>query len=208
MITANVVIHFPKGFIAEPYWPEQYRLIEIQKKSGMNRSKSEKGRADSLKQYLDSAGMTYEQYVEMEAASKKPFHTDPGGKIVITTMMECLVNAADVARGTNRVGSKSEIRVMFEVGPFSTDKTEPDGVWERFAVVTAGTGAKLSNQRGLRRSPYIANFDATGTIEFDESFASPDKLKAFLEFAGRVGVGASRSMGWGRFKVRSFEVAG
>ena len=75
-------------------------------------------------------------------------------------------------------------------------------MWEHFVVVTAGTGAKLSNQRGLRRSPYIQNFDGELTVEFNDTLVRPERVRQFIEFTGRdVGVGASRKMRWGRFEV-------
>ncbi len=207
MLTANVVIHFgTPGYIAHPYSRAVYDWIEITKKSGMNRAKSEKGRKTTLEQYLNGVGMSYADYLALEARAKAQFNFGEDGRIIITTMTECLVAAADSARGALRIGEKHEIRTMLRVSPFETDKRTADGKWERFAVVTAGTGAKASNQRGLRVSEYIENFDAWGTIGFDESFVSPAALRKFVDYAGTVGVGASRKMGWGRFAVKLFEV--
>ena len=99
-----------------------------------------------------------------------------------------------------------QVRSRFICSPWSTGKTAADGVWERFATVSAGTGAKLSNQRGLRKSQYIANFTAEGTIEFDKEFVEPKTLKNAIEWGGKfVGIGASRKMGWGRFELVNFE---
>ena len=84
-----------------------------------------------------------------------------------------------------------------------TGKSKPDGAWERFAVVSAGTGAKLSNQRGFRSNDYIRQFSGRLTIEFDASLADQSRVRDFITYAGReVGIGASRKMGWGRFTVQ------
>ena len=75
-----------------------------------------------------------------------------------------------------------------------TAKTAPDGVWERFATVTSGTGQKLSNQRALRADPYIEDTDATGVIGIDETAIRPEVLWKALTWAGvHVGIGAATS---------------
>ena len=80
------------------------------------------------------------------------------------------------------------------------------GVAAVIAMVTLGTGQKASNQRGLRESPYIADFTATGTIGVDEGFVDPKAVKEAIAWGGQfVGIGASRKMGWGRFELRAFK---
>jgi hypothetical protein len=94
------------------------------------------------------------------------------------------------------------LRVAVRASDFVTTKYAPDGNWERFAVVTIGTGAKASNQRGYRSNAYICDFRATGSLDVEPEMVEPDALLRLLEFAGRVvGIGASRKMGWGRFTV-------
>ena len=102
------------------------------------------------------------------------------------------------------------------VSEWKTNMTVEDAnSWERFAVVSSGTGAKLSNQRGYRKNLFIgadppegdptAPVIATGTIEIDDQMVKPDVLENALEWAGVfVGIGASRKMGWGRWKVENF----
>lgn len=61
---------------------------------------------------------------------------------------------------------------------------------------------KASNQRSLRSNAFIRDFEATGTIEVDADMVEPKAVVELLRFAGRaVGIGASRKMGWGRFKI-------
>jgi len=203
----DIVLRFNRpGYIAQPYWTEMYHVIEITKKSGLNRQRSETARSAALKQHLESIGMTLDDFRKLEERAQRPFHQDEDGNIVIKTITECLVEAAMTAKSGIRLMVGSSIRTALHVSPFVTNKKAPDGVWERFAVVTVGSGAKASNQRGLRRSPFIAEFDATGSISFEESLVDPDRLHKFLQYAGaNVGVGASRKMGYGRFTVSEFK---
>lgn len=188
------------GYIAEPYWPEMYKIIEIQKQSGMMRARSEANRRRALEEHLRGVGMTYGDYLQLEKDSKRPFYTNSTHEIIIPAdrLLSCLVNACDVAPAKIRVPN---VRSCLHPTDFHTGKLAPDGTWERFAVVTGAQG-KLSNQRGFRASQYIREFDARGTIDFSTNLVSPEAVLALLTFAGReVGIGASRKMGWGRFAV-------
>lgn len=192
------------GYIASPYWPEMYRLIEIQKTSGMNRARSEKKRRECLETTLTEMGMTLADYEKLSRLAHRPFHRNGGGddgEIIIPAdrILSCMVNASDRAPSKLRIES---IRSALVATDFRTGKTEPDGVWERFAVVNSGTSAKLSNQRGFRSDSYIEDFTATGEIDVDPGMVKPDSVLALMAYAGKyVGIGASRKMGWGRFTI-------
>jgi hypothetical protein len=101
------------------------------------------------------------------------------------------------------VASRDQVRSVLGIRePIYTGKTEPDGVFERFAVVTSGTGGKLSNQRALRRNAYIGAFAGDLVLEFDRTVAEPGKVEDFIAYFGReIGIGASRKLGWGRFTI-------
>lgn len=188
------------GYIAHPYWPEMYRLIEIQKTSGINRARSEKRRREALEATLRSMQLSLDDYTALQAAALRPFHTNGDGTIIIPAdrVASCLVNACDEAPARLRI---SNLRNALRISDFKTGKSAPDGVWSRFAVVQSASN-KLSNQRGLRENSYIENFTATGTIEGDPEMVKPEAVIELLEFAGReIGIGASRKMGWGRFAV-------
>ena len=197
-------LHFAKGYIAHPYWPERERLITIQKESGMKRLRSEAKAKQALDTYLRDRGMSMDDYRALEKAADRPFYTANGGSEIIIPahhLYGCLVQGCDAAPASSRLAKTDQIRTVLTPSDLHTGKQKEDGVWERFVVVTAGTGAKLSNQRALRSNPYIEDFDATGTIEV---FGDHDRKKVhdFLAFVGReVGVGASRKLGWGRFTV-------
>lgn len=190
------------GYIASPYWPEMYRLIEITKLSGANRIRSEKKRREALEEHLRSVGITFADYEALERASQRPFYTRNGGPEIIIPgdkILSCLVSASDEAPSKLRIDS---IRTVIRASDFTTGKTAADGVWERFAVVKTGSGKTLSNQRGFRTNQYIKNFIAEGTLDYDPEMVKPAAVVALLEFAGRIkGIGASRKMGWGRFTV-------
>lgn len=221
MTTLTCTLRFEQGYIAHPYWPELEKLINIQKESGTKRARSEANRTKALSDYLHRIGLTNEQYVALEQQALRPFYTAAdvertsfgryklnghgADEIVIppSHVYGCLAQASDMARSSIRIASRDQLRSLITVdAPIYTGKTEPDGVWERFAVVTAGTGAKLSNQRALRRNPYISQFEGELTLSFDAHHVDPAKVRDFLAYAGReVGIGASRRMGWGRFDV-------
>jgi hypothetical protein len=212
--TYRITARFLRGYIADPYWPALDSIISIQKKSGLNRAKSDANRRKALEEYLQRENISVERYEQLVAESKLPFYLDEGnGEIVIPVLhvSSFLVAACDQARAANRPCQPEQVRSRFIFTPWSTGKRVADALsWERFATVTSGSGQTLSNQRGLRKSWYIGDFDAVGEIEFDEDFIEPASLKNALSWGGKfVGIGASRKMGWGRFELLSFdEIAG
>jgi hypothetical protein len=209
ILTAACVWSFDKGYIADPYWPERSRLIDIQKESGLNRARSDANRRKALEEYLQRKGMTLADYEDLERRSNRPFYTNGSNEIVIPAaqVLAFLVATCDEARSATRPCDPNQVRSRFAASDFLTGTTQADGIYERFATVTSGTGSKLSNQRGLRRSAYIEKFEAKGTLTFDSGFVEPETLRNALEWGGLfVGIGASRKMGWGRFNVTQFRI--
>jgi hypothetical protein len=202
-----MTMNFTGQYIGNPYWPEMFRMIQISKESGMNRAKSQANRRKALEEHLRMKGLTLADYEKLEEASKKPFHT-VGDQIVIPAerLLSFLVATCDEARSAQRPCAKEQVRSRFIASDFLTGKTDPDGVWSRFATVTAGTGNKLSNQRGLREDFFIEKFTAAGTLSFDPEFIDPKTLRNAVLWGGQfVGIGASRKMGKGRFELDVFE---
>jgi hypothetical protein len=201
--------HTPKGYVGDPYWPELNDVIDIQKKSGMNRARSTPNRRKALEEYLVTIGKTLDQYRELEKIAAMPFYRDPeSNEIVIPEhcVMSFLSSTCNQTRSNSRPCEPEQVRSRFVVSPWKTGKMEADGEWKRFVVVSSGPGGKLSNQRSLRVNDYITDFDATGTISFDPDFVDPETLHRALDFGGRfIGIGASRKMGMGRFELRRFE---
>ena len=202
------------GYIAEPYWPEREKVIEIQKKSGMNRTRSDRARQNALESYLKANQINQEQYDELVRLADRPFYTVDAThtkdhynghrpeEIVLSAhqIYGCLAQGSALCPSSMRISTAANIRTVLKVSEFYTGKDTADGIWERFVVVT-GAGAKLSNQRALRSSPFIKNFTARGEL----SLINPEmerSAKNFIEWCGReVGLGASRKMGWGRFTI-------
>jgi hypothetical protein len=212
--TIKVRLH---SYIAHPYWPERERLITIIKESGMSRARSTANRRKALEEYLKSAGMTFAQFEELERKAEEPFYR-AGQRIVVPELhvTSMIVATCDTIRAAGRPVPPDQVRSALRAGDWMTDRVKPDGVWERFVVVTAGTGAKLSNQRALRSNPYIGSppgsgdeakpVPCTGVITLDESMVKPAVLLDALRWAGTdIGIGASRKMGWGRFDVLSLD---
>jgi hypothetical protein len=198
----HVTLHFTTpGYIGHPYWPAQYKKIEIEKRSGVNRVRDDAKRRKALEQILAEHDMSFDDWLALCREAERPFHINGDGFIYIpsSNILAALVNAMAVAPAKLRIRS---LRTALEVSDFVTPKKAPDGIWSRFTVVTLGTGAKASNQRGLRENAYIHDFDATGTLTVDTGMVEPQAIITLLEFCGRdVGIGASRKMGWGRFTV-------
>ena len=192
-----------KNYIAAPYWPELEKLINIKKESGMSRARTQETRRKALDSYLNSVGMTRGDYEELERLSARPFYTHEGHIIVPELhVISMIVAACDSIGSRGRPCAPDIARTVISASPWHTGKTGPDGIWERFAIVSSGTGAKLSNQRALRSDAFIADADADGTLDIDTSVVRPEILWKALEWAGTyVGIGSSRKMGWGRFTI-------
>lgn len=203
---------FPKGYIAHPYWPERERLINIQKESGTKRARSEEKRIKSLRDFLAAKGMSLEDYEALEKRAERQFYTagDLGPEadghvpeeIIIPShqFYGMLAQACDLASSAIRIARVDNLRTVIAVSSAFTGKVKADGTWERFVVVTAGTGGKLSNQRALRSNAYLGPFNTGIGVTFSEEIVAPKKVGDFIAFAGReIGIGASRKLGWGRF---------
>lgn len=212
------------SYIGQPYWPAMDRLVTIQKESGMNRARTTANRNASLQQYLENHKMTLAEYQALEEEANRPFYLETAingdrphiviPKIQVSGM---LVAATSMIRPAGRPCPPEQVRTMLRATPWTTDCVEVAGTWERYVVVSSGTGAKLSNQRGMRRNQYIGRnpIEDTGTvahahgaIELDPDMVKPDVVEKLLVWAGQnVGIGASRKMGFGRFKLNHFELA-
>jgi hypothetical protein len=208
MLTYDISLTFTTPYVAHPYWQEMFEVIEITKKSGMNRAKSDANRRKSLEEYLRANGMVLADFDRLVELSKRPFHMS-NGMIVIPpeSFMAFLVSANDQARAAFKACPPEQVWSRIAVTTLATGKSVPDGVWRRFATVNLGTGAKASNQRGLRENAFIEHFVATGQLSFDEETVDPPALQNLISWAGQfVGIGASRKMGKGRFRLSQFDL--
>lgn len=199
----KVAVHLD-SYIAAPYWPEMEKLINITKESGVSRARTAETRRKALDSYLASAGMTRQDYEGLQRLAARPFHVDGHGRIIVPELhvISMIVAACDRIGSRARPCQPDVARTVITASAWTTERTAPDGTWERFAVVTSGTGARLSNQRALRTNPYIKDARADGAITVDTAAVRPDMLWKALAWAGTyVGIGAARNMGWGRFTL-------
>lgn len=212
-VTLHVTLYFQERYIADPYWPELEQVINIQKASGMNRTRSENKRELALKEYLKRQGIEMDEYEELMRISKRPFyreHPDTWtGQIVIPAhqMYGCLIAAADTLPSSQRPCNPTNLRHLMRVSDFPTGKQTADGTYRRLVMPKSGTGQPLSNMRSLRSDPYISNFSTKGTIRFiRDTLQKADELPDFLTYAGAyIGVGAARKMNCGRFIVKEWD---
>jgi hypothetical protein len=180
LVELTLSLSFAKGYIAHPYWPELEKVINIDKESGVRRVRSEAARTAALSEYLTKHGMTVDELEALRARAERQFDTaadvermsfgeyalnghDPDEICIPPNQIYgCLAQSSDLARSATRVASRDQIRSVLGVRePIYTGKTEPDGVFERFAVVTSGTGAKFSNQRACAATPTSAPLPVT-----------------------------------------------
>jgi hypothetical protein len=220
MITCDLKIDL-QSYIAHPYWPEREMVINITKESGMQRARSDANRRKALEEYLRSKEMTLADWDALNVLADRPFYTNGDGSTIVVPkrhVISMLVSTCTMARAAFRPCPPDVARIALRASEWKTNVLVADAhAWERFAVVSSGTGAKLSNQRGYRKNLFVGAEPpegeptipvvATGTIEIDDQMVKPDVLRNALTWAGVfVGIGASRKMGWGRWKVVEFSI--
>lgn len=208
LYTAYTLSISVESYIADPYWPEVERVVNIQKKSGMNRAQSDDKREEKLRLYLEQEGLSVKEYAALVVLSKRPWYRqDKDGVIIISRhqLSAALVQACKSAPAGAKINRES-LRSLVRCEELLTDKQVADGTWRRYVKPTDGKGNPLSNQRSLRENEFIENFMASGRLRIDTATVKVDTLKKLLVYAGKhVGVGASRKMGYGRFIVNSLE---
>ena len=204
--TIQFTLFFDKGYIADPYFPAKEELINIQKLSGMNRTRTEAKREQALKEYLRRQGISQEAYEALEERASRPWYRDQEGAIIIPShqMYGCLIESAKTLSASQRPCDPANLRHILHVSDWDTGKEKEDGVYERLVMPKSGTGQPLSNQRALRKNPFIAKFTAHGTIGFFvNDIPEAQHIIDFVGYCGqRVGVGTSRKMGYGRFVIQ------
>lgn len=217
-INLTVDLH---SYLAHPYRSEREKVINITKESGMSRARSTANRRKALEEYLRANGMTVAEYDALVEIADRPWTLTDDGTIAIPRLnvVSMCVAMCDSIRAAGRPCPPDAVRTVLRPSGWSTSvKPTEARVWERFAVVTSGTGAKLSNQRGLRRNEYVGAdapegepteaVVASGTFDINPDMVRPGVLGTALSWAGEwVGIGASRKMGWGRFTVLAFTEA-
>jgi len=193
------------NYIAHPFWPEVNAAIDIEKKSGVNRQKSEEKRRAALQAECGKRGLTLEDYEKLKAKAKDQWYRNAAGFIVVPRhhLAGSLVQTIGTSpKGLRGAFDKDNFRALVQIGDFATELRAAAGVFSRFAKLEG------SNQRSFQENEFIGRyldvgepFAASGTIECDERDA--DTVKALVAKAVEItGVGASRKMGFGRGTVK------
>lgn len=195
------------NYIAHPFWPETNACIEIEKKSGVNRQKSEEKRIQALKAECDKQGVTYERYLEMKQLSKRPFYRSEDSRIYLPmhqisgALVQTIGGAPKALRGPF---TKDNFRALVQIGHFQTEVTEATGIFSRFVKL------ENTNQRSWQENPYIGQYLDKGEPFLAEGdiciVNGDDKLEQtvkslFVHTFKEIGLGASRKMGFGRGEI-------
>ena len=189
------------SYIADPYWPESAAVIDIQKKSGMNRCQTDKTREKALKAYLDKEGITLKDYERLVELRKRPWYRadnfDESSPIVIPRhhISAALVQTVKTAPSAAKAGYKEDsLRHMIQLSDFATIPNAKTAMrsWERFVKLDA------SNQRSLQKNEVMENFECAGVAMVHHETKIKDLETLFAWMVEEVGVGASRKMGYGR----------
>jgi len=196
------------NYIAHPFWPARNTCIEVEKKSGVNRQKSDEKRVAALKAECSRQGITYERYLDLRQQAAEQWYRTPDGTIYIPrhqlagALVQCIGSAPKALRGQF---DRDNFRALIHLGDFTTDRSKPDGMFSRFVKLEG------SNQRSFQENEYIGcyldagePFEATGTIAVADA-KQAETVKALLTAAVElVGVGAARKMGFGRGRISSW----
>lgn len=196
-------------YIAAPYWPELDDKVNIEKKSGVNRARTEANRKKALDAYLDKIGMTDAEYDTLCKKAQRKWYRidddDEASPIIIPrhqlagALVQAIKTAPAAVRGRYRADS---FRHVVRVSDFVTEKVKADGVFDRFVLL------ENSNQRNRQRHDFIKDFTATGTLNVPLD-TDEKELKSVVTWAlTQCGVGSSRKMGYGRGVIEAFELAG
>ena len=215
----KVALHFPKGYIAHPYWPERNRVIEILKVSKASVAKSDEKKAKCLKAYFEKEGMTDAEFRDLEARAAREFWVagdvglagaDPAEIIVPPDQLNgMMAHAASECPAAVRIAPNDQIRTVADWGPLRTGRAKADGVWGRFVDPKDAKGHRISNQKRYTENQFLRDVTAEGTLTiFSDAKDADNDARSFFAWAGsNVGCGACRKMGWGRFTITRWEKA-
>jgi hypothetical protein len=197
------------NYIAHPFWPERNACIDIEKKSGVNRQKSDEKRVAALKAECGKQGITYDRYLELRPLAARQWSRRKDERIYIPRhqvaggLVQTIGTAPKALRG---MFDKDNFRALIQIGDFETALTEPTGIFGRFVKLDG------SNQRSWQENEYLGHyldegepFTATGVVSIDDPKQLHTVKSLFTETIERIGIGAARKMGFGRGVVTTFE---
>jgi len=204
-----------QNYIAHPYWPSKNTVIEIEKKSGVNRQKSEEKRLAALKAECQRQGYTYEEYEQLKTEAAKQWYRNAAGEIIIprhqiaAAFVQTIANSPKALRGPF---TKDNFRAAVQIGDFTTGLSHSSGVFTRFVKLEG------SNQRNLQMNQFVGRyidcesdrvvgepFEATGVIIIPNKKHVAAVKALLVACVESVGIGASRKMGFGRGTVKTWK---
>jgi hypothetical protein len=216
--TFQATIHL-KSFIAEPFWPELYERVDIEKKSGMNLKRVDQLRRQALEEELKLRGLTLAEYDRLCELGARQWQLDDDGFIVhpADKVASFLSHATQRMTSSARPCNPEIVRVAIVPSAWHTGVDPARArVWERYVPRhDSGRGnKKLTEMRMIRRSEYIGAEPPLGLepagdkivfsarFRLDDAMVRPDRVAELLRRGGEnIGIGACRKMGWGRFEV-------
>jgi hypothetical protein len=176
------------------------RFINVDKESGVRRVRSEAARQKALAEYLAKTGITVGELDALRERADRLFYTaadvermsfgqcplnghDPDEICIPPNQIYgYLAQASDLARSATRVASRDQIRSVLTVTqPIYTGKSEPDGVFERSAVVTSGLGpqqrrrAAFAELAGIIDETNVLAADADQTAELRQALRALER---------------------------------
>src|SRR5437868_744682 len=113
------------SYIAEPYLPATDDLINILKKSGASRARSDAKREAALKAYLNANGISAEAYAALQKKAAEKWYKNDQGTIIIPRhqFCGCVVTAVGQAPAAVRGQfDKDSFRHYVRVSDFVTDR--------------------------------------------------------------------------------------
>lgn len=128
-------------YIAEPYWPEMADVIDVQKRSGMNKKQTDDTREKALLAYLRAIGMTLEQYLALEKLAHRPWYRkdneDSKSPIMIPRhhISGCLVQACKTAPRGAKVDPEN-LRSLIVLSDLLTERVTEDETFRRYVRPT------------------------------------------------------------------------
>lgn len=199
-----------RDLIYQPYTDSRAEVINIRKKSGADRARSEAKRKLCLEQELEKEGMTWDEWLELNAEADMLYKTDADNKPVIPRhwISGMLVNALSKLPKNARFDlTPDNLRVRCRILTGWHVESQ-----EEVEAFTRAIKNEATNQRRLQTDRVFEDVVIVGSIEVDEpdDNETPDDVRAayrrIFEFALKeCGLGGARKMGYGRGTVVSLK---
>jgi len=197
------------NYIAHPYWPARDLVIDIEKKAGAARQRSEEKRIAAIKAECARHGITYDDYLRLKKEAEEQWYRDKSGNIIIPrhqiagALVQTIEQSPKAVRGPF---TADNFRALVQISDFNTGLKNAAGKFVRFVKLEG------SNQRSLQENEFIGQyldqgepFDAAGCVAISDERLEKYLSGLFNTMITTIGVGAARKMGFGRGIVKLWE---